>query len=490
MNDNSEAQDDELLALESIFGDGFCPFAPYNELEENQARGGELKIIIELNHPFYLSFTNNINGEIEKQIIRHLPPLHLYFTFPHNYPSEDPPEYTLSCKWINRSQLSYLCKRLDALWEENVGNEVMFTWAQCLKDETLDLLNINDTLFVSTNQIKRRKSSEIEKESSQNDEHCGGASGSRTNTEYDSKTPKFDPRTVQDVAPSTNLLRILREYDEEMRQKVFDLKFYNCKVCFLEKPGSSCMEFWPCNHVYCKECMKSYFEVQIREGNIKFLKCPEEKCDSEANPKQVEALVSNELYRKWDELLLSSTLSSLGDIQPCPRQHCQYPVTVEENQGQCPSCAFVFCGLCRFGWHGYEKCKLKNSEARKILEKYREGTEEEKRILEDRYGKKYLSVMVEEYLSSTYMENNAKDCPRCRSHIEKTDGCNKMTCKRCSANFCWLCEKFLDKMNPYSHFNNPNSGCFNMLFHGLAEDFIFDGVEEEDEEDEDDMIFG
>ncbi|RXG68388.1 hypothetical protein Avbf_03036 [Armadillidium vulgare] len=103
MNDNSEAQDDELLALESIFGDGFCPFAPYNELEENQARGGELKIIIELNHPFYLSFTNNINGEIEKQIIRHLPPLHLYFTFPHNYPSEDPPEYTLSCKWINRS---------------------------------------------------------------------------------------------------------------------------------------------------------------------------------------------------------------------------------------------------------------------------------------------------------------------------------------------------------------------------------------------------
>lgn len=63
---------------------------------------------------------------------------------------------------------------------------------------------------------------------------------------------------------------------------------------------------------------------------------------------KVQELVSEEMYKRWDEMLLNTTLSSLGDIQPCPRMHCQYPVTIEEGQGSCPSCKFVFCGLCRY----------------------------------------------------------------------------------------------------------------------------------------------
>lgn len=39
--------------------------------------------------------------------------------------------------------------------------------------------------------------------------------------------------------------------------------------------------------VSCKECLKSYFEVQIVDGAVNALSCPEDKCTSQASPGQV-----------------------------------------------------------------------------------------------------------------------------------------------------------------------------------------------------------
>lgn len=49
-----------------------------------------------------------------------------------------------------------------------------------------------------------------------------------------------------------------------------------------------------------------------------------------------------------------------------------------------------------------------------------------------------------------------------------------MTCWRCGTYFCWLCAVPLKSAtNPYQHFSDPNSPCFNKLFEGIqgAEDF-------------------
>ncbi|KAK8738812.1 hypothetical protein OTU49_003686 [Cherax quadricarinatus] len=495
MSLDAEEQDDELLALASIYEESFTSVQDQEagSMESQDfGKGGELAIYLDLPSDFSL-LTKHIgeNGELQEQrhVVEHLPPIYLHFTYPATYPSKHPPGFTISCKWLNRSQLTQLCQQLDRLWADNKGCVVMFTWAQFLKDESLNLLGFTGTLDLDNIKPIRQSAGAanncglVAANDGQGDT-CGAISdgekkcdsvsdsgsvgngaddGASSLTLSRQNSQNYDCRTIQDIAPKTNMLRLLRDYDEEMRRKVFDTKNFECKVCFMDKLGANCLEFWPCRHVYCKDCMASYFAVQISEGNIKYLMCPENKCESEANPKQVQELVPEDMYQRWDEMLLNSTLSSLGDIQPCPRYHCQYPVTIEDGQGQCPSCKFVFCGICRFGWHGVDPCRLKHSESRRIMETYINGDESERGALEEQYGKKYLSMLRDEYLSMNYLDENSKQCPRCRAKIEKIDGCNKMTCLECGVNFCWLCMSILDALKAYDHYMDARSPCNNYL---------------------------
>lgn len=191
----------------------------------------------------------------------------------------------------------------------------MFTWVQFLKDESLGQLGLMDTLDLDNIKTVRLTSGaasntsglvvgDVSEESSgatipsgknncDNSVSCvvsssgdsDGASSTLTLSRHNSLS--YDSRAIQDIGPKTNMLRLLRDYDEEMRRKVFGVKTFECKVCFIDKLGQNCIEFWPCRHVYCKDCMAAYFSVQISEGNIKLLRCPEDSCESEANPKQV-----------------------------------------------------------------------------------------------------------------------------------------------------------------------------------------------------------
>uniref|UniRef100_A0A8D0URW8 Ring finger protein 14 n=1 Tax=Sus scrofa TaxID=9823 RepID=A0A8D0URW8_PIG len=53
------------------------------------------------------------------------------------------------------------------------------------------------------------------------------------------------------------------------------------------------------------------------------------------------------------------------------------------------------------------------------------------------------------------------------SPTQKLDGCNKMTCTGCMQYFCWICMGSLSRANPYKHFTDPASPCFNRLFHAV-----------------------
>lgn len=60
-------------------------------------------------------------------------------------------------------------------------------------------------------------------------------------------------------------------------------------------------------------------------------------------------------------------------------------------------------------------------------------------------------------------EMGIKDCPKCKTSIEKSYGCNHMTCAQCNAHICWVClETFPVARLCYDHLSAEHGGCFDM----------------------------
>lgn len=450
MSEDREAQDDELLALASIYDEEFH--------RAETVQGGEFRVCLELPPDFRLV----VKGEREVEYdVCFLPPLVLNFELPADYPSSSPPTFSLSSKWMTRAQMSSLCRRLDQLWEENQGSVVLFTWVQFLKEDTLDFLGIPSPLEVVRSGSRGN--------AGRNAEEGRKESGS-----------KLDSRAVLLMDPRADPLPQLLDYDEAQRQRAFDCKLFCCGICFSDKPGSDCLCFKECQHVFCKACLSGYFQVQIADGNVQCLHCPEPKCSSSATPLQVKQLVGEELFARYDRLLLQSTLDLMPDVVYCPRQSCATAVMLEPDttMGICSACRYAFCTICKMGYHGMSHCKASAVELSNLKDEYLSASEEQKSFMEKRFGKRVIQKAVEESSSREWLDENSKECPCCSTNIQKVDGCNKMTCTYCHQYFCWLCLVHLSTGNPYSHYNNPQSKCYNHLFLGVD-------MDEEEEEEED-----
>ncbi|KAM9694571.1 E3 ubiquitin-protein ligase RNF14 isoform 1-T3 [Trichechus inunguis] len=459
-SEDREAQEDELLALASIYdGDEFR--------KAESVQGGETRIYLDLPQNFKIFVSGNSNECLQNSgfeyTICFLPPLVLNFELPPDYPSSSPPSFTLSGKWLSPTQLSALCKHLDNLWEEHRGSVVLFAWMQFLKEETLAYLNI-----VSPFELKMGSQGKVQRRAAQ----------ALPNTELDfrgaavsdvDQEEVVDERAVQDVESLSSLIQEILDFDQAQQKKCFNSKLFLCNICFCDKLGSECMYFLECRHVYCKACLKDYFEIQIRDGQVQCLNCPEPKCPSVATPGQVKELVEAELFARYDRLLLQSTLDLMADVVYCPRPCCQLPVMQEPGctMGICSSCNFAFCTLCRLTYHGVSPCKVTAEKLMDLRNEYLQADEANKRFLEQRYGKRVIQKALEEVESTEWLEKNSKSCPCCGTPIEKLDGCNKMTCTGCMQYFCWICMGSLSRANPYKHFNDPASPCFNRLFHAV-----------------------
>ncbi|KAI5010831.1 hypothetical protein ZWY2020_012968 [Hordeum vulgare] len=127
---NDQRQEDEICALEAIFGDTVVML----NREEGQ-RSFQVHVHIEIpdgtDVSARLSFgagTLNYKGAhdegasddlVYKFRVEHLPPILLTCLLPSSYPSHQPPFFTLSTEWLDKVMLSSLCHMLDMIWENN-----------------------------------------------------------------------------------------------------------------------------------------------------------------------------------------------------------------------------------------------------------------------------------------------------------------------------------------------------------------------------------
>jgi E3 ubiquitin-protein ligase RNF14 len=386
---------------------------------------------------------SRLNSLLHSIQVKYLPSVELHFQLPPNYPSTAPPTFTLSSRWLNFAQLTVLCKCLDKIWDENEGMVILYLWQQFLSCDMLALIVDSEGVLSIERQIPLM--------SHGND---------------------WDVRAIQEMTNIFEVIPFLVDHDRQQKEITFQSSQFPCEICYLTVSGSECIYLQACSHIHCTHCMREHVTNKISEGNICKIECPSFNCKEELPLNIIKDLTSEELFVRYDQLLLQRTLDEMKDIVYCPRQPCGC-VTIQEensNMGVCPLCKFSFCVLCKRTWHGIEPCKVLPADIKELKELYESGDDSLRKSLEQQYGRRHLLKAFQEYESHKWIKDNSKFCPNCNAKIEKNHGCNKMSCTNCSCNFCWLCGSMLPRSNPYAHFHFGSSSCGGRLFDGEIPD--------------------
>lgn len=247
-----------------------------------------------------------------------------------------------------------------------------------------------------------------------------------------------------------------------------------------------------CGHVFCVPCLQDYYNACITEGDIGSVRCTAPDCgnkpgvdlanhqvqpkkglkDRTLEPSELLLIpLDRDTVQRYIKLKRKKRLESNRMTVYCPRQWCQGPArTSKSKSGQieeveteeteepqtydrnapqeklpppaerlaiCEDCSFAFCKVCKASWHGeYFTC----------------------------FPRSQFELTAEEKASEDYMKLHTQPCPTCDARAQKTHGCNHMICFKCDTHYCYLCGAYLDRANPYQHYNTVKSSCYMRLW--------------------------
>ena len=200
-----------------------------------------------------------------------------------------------------------------------------------------------------------------------------------------------------------------------------------------------------CNNYIHGKCFSNYIEEELNNNHFP-IRCPicQNNKRHEINYKTIlDCLLLNDkdnLALKLETISLNHLAENNSEeVTFCPTAGCNYMCFYDKNEYHlnCPLCKKSYCLKCRTEWHLNKTCQEYQSE---------------KSVKEN-------DIKFEEYVKG----NNFKQCPNCKRWVEKTYGCNHITC-RCGTHFCYSCGKLMDGNHICPNFNNPFRTNNNSLF--------------------------
>lgn len=182
-----------------------------------------------------------------------------------------------------------------------------------------------------------------------------------------------------------------------------------CPVCFGEPVVPVPLA---CGHQWCRTCLTGYLTSAV-ENKMFPLKC---LGNDAACTQRIPLGLSRKLMSAGDfNAVIEAAFwvyvhSRPGEFHHCPTPDCTqvYRSAPPNAVLQCPSCLVRICPSCRIESHDGMTC-------------------EERDVADDKLFKEWTS------------NHDVKSCPGCKAPIERSEGCNHMTCTRCQSHICWEC---------------------------------------------------
>ncbi|KZT61087.1 hypothetical protein CALCODRAFT_491746 [Calocera cornea HHB12733] len=372
--------------------------------------------------------------------LAHLPPILLSFVLPSLYPLQSGPSHISlhsTHSWIPASAQSRILDALSGKWDAASGEGIIWSWAEWIRSGEFLI-----------------------------------ESGLR------------EGNIIMLCHPAPDLLApLLLQHDAASRNSEFAQSTYMCSICMTSQKGAQCLRLSRCGHVFCRTCLKDFWGLLIAEGDVGRVTCAEPECvkgHAEADEEDVRRACGEEALERWRWLREKRELEKDPTIIYCPLQVCQAPVpkpkmeevsSGKENRWDalrtCPRCGLSFCAYCRRTWHGVlTRCVFAKAQAFVLeYQKAAEGSQARKAI-EQRYGRANVLRLVaqheEDEKNRAWLKQSTMPCPGCQVHVEKSFGCNHMTCSKCGCHYCFSCGEKVNAQNPYAHFNDLRNKC--MLF--------------------------
>ncbi|KAJ7213142.1 hypothetical protein GGX14DRAFT_620319 [Mycena pura] len=231
-----------------------------------------------------------------------------------------------------------------------------------------------------------------------------------------------------------------------------------CSICFDDSSDLTPLAL-DCGHAACSGCWEAYITSKVRDEAEHTCRCMAEGCGLVAPDSFVRAAVDDEIYARFQELLVRHFVGCTPHLKFCPYPSCT-------NTVSCPAAASkvslstvvptVSCGA---------RGLASDPSLSQSQELVRQATGKEHKFcfgcMIDSDHRPVVCAVAALWLkkcrddseTANWIKSNTKECPKCQSTIEKNGGCNHMTCKKCKHEFCWVC------MGPWSEHGTAWYSC-------------------------------